>query len=302
MIQVELIVALSEIEEVPLVFKFESIESIEQENFVKLAQSGFYDNCPIFRIERGFLALSGDPTGTGKSGSQSYFDLSNQPPITSKNQVLQKVKVTRGSLGLLRGSKSGKVGSQFFIMLSDAYPEMAKKHAIIGHTDTNLEKLEQVRCNFEGRPLTEIIIKSASILNSPFLNVISLRRERVVPLPSNNKRELTEVERQVIERAYEAQLPIDLDATLSTCTLYIGNLNPKSDARELQCLLESKLECKLKKYTNKHNYAFIEFSSLEECDRAFKRLKDVVIDDFKIKVDYHFPNLPINKCCKKLKS
>ena len=274
--------------------------TMEQENFVKLAQSGFYDGCPIFRIEKGYLAQSGDPTGTGKSGTQSYFDLTEQAPSTNIS-ITKRLACKRGSVGLLKGTKSGRVGSQFFIMLSDKYPEMAKKHGVIGMISDEqfLSKLESIPCDFNGKPLSKVQI-SVKVTNSPFTNIADLRRAKE-PKPEDNKlkqsekRELSEVERQVVEKAYASNVPIDLGKSMNTCSLWIGNLNPQSHPRELQELLESRLDCKIVKFTHKQFFAFVEFENLEACDRAYERLKRVVIDDFKVKVDYHFPDLPSNK-------
>lgn len=37
-------------------------------NFVQLAMEGFYDGLPFHRVVKGFIAQSGDPSGTGKDG------------------------------------------------------------------------------------------------------------------------------------------------------------------------------------------------------------------------------------------
>ena len=41
-------------------------------NFVQLCLEGYYDKTPFFRIDKGFMAQAGDPTGTGRGGESVY--------------------------------------------------------------------------------------------------------------------------------------------------------------------------------------------------------------------------------------
>ena len=41
-------------------------------NFVQLCLEGYYDNTPFFRVDKGFMAQAGDPTGTGRGGESVY--------------------------------------------------------------------------------------------------------------------------------------------------------------------------------------------------------------------------------------
>ncbi len=41
-------------------------------NFVQLCLEGYYDATPFFRIDKGFMAQAGDPTGTGRGGESVY--------------------------------------------------------------------------------------------------------------------------------------------------------------------------------------------------------------------------------------
>ena len=50
---------------------YPDVAPITVENFVKLAQSGYYDGCIFFKIEHDFFIQSGDPTNTG-TGGQNY--------------------------------------------------------------------------------------------------------------------------------------------------------------------------------------------------------------------------------------
>jgi peptidylprolyl isomerase len=75
-----------------------------------LAKDGFYDGIIFHRVIEGFMAQTGDPTGTGYGGSD-YPDLraefSNKP-------------FERGTIGMARSSNPNSANSQFFICFEPA--------------------------------------------------------------------------------------------------------------------------------------------------------------------------------------
>ena len=75
-----------------------------------LAKDGFYDGIIFHRVIEGFMAQTGDPTGTGYGGSD-YPDLraefSNKP-------------FERGTIGMARSSNPNSANSQFFICFDPA--------------------------------------------------------------------------------------------------------------------------------------------------------------------------------------
>lgn len=74
--------------------------------FKKLAREGFYNGIVFHRVIDGFMAQSGDPTGTGMGGSD-YPDLKAEFTATDFN---------RGVLGMARSQMPHSANSQFFIM------------------------------------------------------------------------------------------------------------------------------------------------------------------------------------------
>lgn len=71
-----------------------------------LAREGFYDGIVFHRVIDGFMAQTGDPTGTGRGGS-NYDDL----PAEFSN-----VPFERGTVGMARSQNPNSGNSQFFIM------------------------------------------------------------------------------------------------------------------------------------------------------------------------------------------
>src|ERR671923_2914484 len=71
----------------------------------ELVREGFYDGIIFHRVIPGFMAQTGDPTGTGRGGSDKPdlpAEFSNEPFV-------------RGTLGIARTSDPNSANSQFFI-------------------------------------------------------------------------------------------------------------------------------------------------------------------------------------------
>jgi cyclophilin family peptidyl-prolyl cis-trans isomerase len=75
----------------------------------KLARAGFYDGIIFHRVIDGFMAQTGDPTGTGSGGSK-------EPNIPAE---FSKAHFDRGTLGMARTDDPNGANSQFFIMFAD---------------------------------------------------------------------------------------------------------------------------------------------------------------------------------------
>ncbi len=78
-------------------------------NFVFLARDGFYDGTTFLRVIVGFLAQSGDPTGTGSGGPGYKFD--NEPSPIRRHDTVGTLSMANAGVQNGRGTN----GSQFFI-------------------------------------------------------------------------------------------------------------------------------------------------------------------------------------------
>jgi peptidylprolyl isomerase len=76
------------------------------ERIKKLARDGFYDGIVFHRVIEGFMAQTGDPTGTGRGGSK----LGNVKAEFSRNR-----QFLRGTVGAARSQDPNSADSQFFI-------------------------------------------------------------------------------------------------------------------------------------------------------------------------------------------
>jgi cyclophilin family peptidyl-prolyl cis-trans isomerase len=102
-------------------------------NFVFLARDGFYDGLTFHRVDSGFVAQAGDPTGTG-AGSPGY----------TIPDELNEHEFTAGTLGMaLEREQPDTAGSQFFIALSDQ-PTFKERYTAFGRVTEGMDVLESL--------------------------------------------------------------------------------------------------------------------------------------------------------------
>lgn len=85
------------------------------ENFVKLADEGFYDGLTFHRIMEGFMMQGGDPTGTGMGGSEE-----NVAGEFADNGYDNPISHVRGTISMARSNNPDSASSQFFIVQEDS--------------------------------------------------------------------------------------------------------------------------------------------------------------------------------------
>ncbi len=88
---------------------------ITMENFVNLAQSGFYDGLKFHRIMDGFMMQGGDPNGDGTGGSENTI-----VGEFSANGYDNTLSHTRGAISMARSTDYDSASSQFFIVQEDS--------------------------------------------------------------------------------------------------------------------------------------------------------------------------------------
>ncbi len=104
-------------------------------NFVFLARDHFYDGVTFHRVIRGFMAQSGDPTGTGTGGPGYQF-----------NDEPSALALKHDQAGLLSMANAGRNtnGSQFFITFGPT-PHLNGKHAVFGRVVSGMDVVNSIR-------------------------------------------------------------------------------------------------------------------------------------------------------------
>ncbi len=106
------------------------------QNFITLANKGFYNGTIFHRVIDGFMIQGGDPTGTGRGGP-GYAFADELNPSTPSYQT----GYTRGTVAMANSGPNTN-GSQFFIMQSD-YP-LPHNYTIFGHVISGLDVVDAI--------------------------------------------------------------------------------------------------------------------------------------------------------------
>ena len=133
---------------------------ISVENFVKLAERGFYNGLTFHRVIKGFMIQGGCPKGNG-TGGPGYCIKGE----FSANGVNNPLKHLRGTISMARAMDFDSAGSQFFIMHKDC-PYLDGQYAAFGQVTKGIEVVDavaSVKTNAYDMPLNKVIIKSIKI-------------------------------------------------------------------------------------------------------------------------------------------
>lgn len=104
------------------------------ERIKTLAKEGFYDGIVFHRVISGFMAQTGDPTGTGRGGSQL-------PDVDA--EFTTKYSYDRGVIGMARSRQPNSANSQFFIMLADE-PSLDNNYTIWGRVVDGMNAVDSL--------------------------------------------------------------------------------------------------------------------------------------------------------------
>ena len=104
------------------------------EQIKTLTKRGFYNGVVFHRVIDGFMAQTGDPTGTGRGGS----DLPNIPAEFSDELF------KRGIVGMARSQDPNSANSQFFICFAEA-PFLDHKYTVIGQVTSGMDVVDKIK-------------------------------------------------------------------------------------------------------------------------------------------------------------
>ena len=106
----------------------------------ELVRDGFYDGVVFHRVIDGFMAQTGDPTGTGSGGSGKKIkaEFSREPHV-------------RGTVSMVRAQSPDSGDSQFFICFDDA-PWLNGQYTVWGKVVEGMENVDKIK---RGEPVND---------------------------------------------------------------------------------------------------------------------------------------------------
>lgn len=129
-------------------------------NFISLANKGFYNGLIFHRVISGFMIQRGDPDGRGTGGPG--YSIKGE---FSSNGFKNDLKHTAGVLSMARSMAPDSAGSQFFIMHKHA-PHLDGAYAAFGKVTNGLDivdKIATTRTGWGDKPIEEQKIESIVI-------------------------------------------------------------------------------------------------------------------------------------------
>ena len=120
------------------------------ERVKQLAKDGFYNGLKFHRVIPGFMAQTGDPTGTGTGGSK----YGNLPAEFSNIETFK-----RGTVGAARTRDPNSANSQFFICFGSGCSSLNGQYTIWGEVTEGMEHVDKIAPG-EPPPTPDTIIKA----------------------------------------------------------------------------------------------------------------------------------------------
>lgn len=209
-------------------------------------------------------------------------------------------------------------GSQFIVTLGENLEYLDGKAAIFGQVVEGFDALETINTAFvdeTGRPLKDIRILHTIVLDDPFEDLPGLVEPPQSPPPSEAQRATVRIahdeeleenvdqetlekrrrEREARAQAYTLEMVGDLpfaEVRPPENVLFVCKLNPVTQDEDLEIIFSrfgKILSCEVirdKQTGDSLQYAFIEFENQKDCEQAYFKMQDVLIDDHRIHVDF----------------
>lgn len=289
-------------------------------NFLKLCKIKYYNFNLFHTISRGFIAQTGDPTGS-RTGGESIFGVIEGPlKRYFEGETTPKIKHTTMGLISFVGTDNHMIGSQFFFTLGTELTYLDETHCVFGEVVEGLDVIETINeaiCDNDDRPYQDIRITHTVVLDDPFPDPPKLRVPQRSPSPSAERlqggriapdedidetagKSASEVSELIAAREAKARATIlemvgdipDAEMAPPENVLFVCKLNPVTSDDDLEIIFSrfGKIKsCEVirdKKSGDSLQYAFVEFEEQKSCEDAYFKMDNVLIDDRRIHVDF----------------
>ena len=140
---------------------YRDIAPVTVDNFVKLANQGFYDGLIFHRVISGFMIQGGDPQGIGVGGPG--YGIKGEFAL---NGVENNLSHSRGVISMARSQDFNSAGSQFFICHVDCKP-LDGQYAAFGKVTEGMDVVDaiaSVKTDYYDKPFEDQRMKTIRII------------------------------------------------------------------------------------------------------------------------------------------
>ncbi|XP_048842534.1 peptidyl-prolyl cis-trans isomerase-like 4 [Brienomyrus brachyistius] len=289
-------------------------------NFLKLCKIKYYNYCLIHNVQRNFIMQTGDPTGTGRGGESVFSKLYGDQACFFDAEKVPRIKHKKKGTVSMVNSGSDQHGSQFLITMGDNLDYLDGVHTVFGEVTEGMDILNKINEAFVDPnfiPFQDIRINHTVILDDPFDDPANLEIPDRSPEPTKEQldsgrigadEDIDDTEGRTTEQQDEllkekeaktqaillemvGDLP-DADVKPPENVLFVCKLNPVTTDEDLEIIFSrfgSIKSCEIIrdwKTGDSLCYAFIEFEKEEDCEKAYFKMDNVLIDDRRIHVDF----------------
>lgn len=289
-------------------------------NFLKLCKIKYYNYCLIHNVQRDFIIQTGDPTGTGRGGESVFCKLYGDQARFFESEKMPRIKHRKKGTVSMVNNGSDQHGSQFLITTGENVDYLDGVHTVFGEVTEGMDVLAKINETFVDNdfiPYQDIRINHTVILDDPFDDPAGLPVPDRSPEPTKQQldsgrigadeainddegKDAEELDELIKDKEAKTQaillemvgdLP-DADIRPPENVLFVCKLNPVTTDEDLEIIFSrfGLIKCceiiRDWKTGESLCYAFIEFEKEEDCEKAYFKMDNVLIDDRRIHVDF----------------
>ena len=286
-------------------------------NFLKLAKLKYYHFGRFAQVQRDFLAVFTHPFKVAVSlsqlkGKSQYF----------KDEITPNFKIDRPGLMLTANKGPHMNNSEFCLTLSaNRLKTLEGKHSVFGEVVEGLDVVQlinEAHLDQRDRPLMHISILHCDVIDDPFEDPAG-HHDPPSPEPedylqnikygedyANKEKVFAEaqdsgaLEQSIMKHRTKAKEVVlemlndipDADMRPPDTVLFVCKLNPLTTDEDLESIFSQygKIRnCEIVKdwkTLESLQYAFIEYETREECEEAYFKMNNCLVDDRRIHVDF----------------
>ncbi|XP_071997423.1 peptidyl-prolyl cis-trans isomerase-like 4 isoform X2 [Engystomops pustulosus] len=289
-------------------------------NFLKLCKIKYYNYCLIHNVQRDFIFQTGDPTGTGRGGVSVFSKLYGDQASYFEPEKVPRIKHKKMGTVSMVNNGNDQHGSQFLITTGVNLDYLDGVHTVFGEVTEGMDVLKKINETFVDKdfvPFQDIRINHTVILDDPFDDPPGLPIPDRSPEPTkeqldsgrigadeeiddNKGKSIEEIEEQFADKEAKTRAVLlemvgdipDADIKPPENVLFVCKLNPVTTDEDLEIIFSrfgTIKSCEIIrdwKTGESLCYAFIEFEKEEDCEKAYFKMDNVLIDDRRIHVDF----------------